>query len=205
MRGSGKSVHQMGTQDAKRTMRCASKLDVVAGKREHHDYGYAGKDAWANEQSQRYMQEMDEVFHQGITNELYQSVLERSKIVQDQIEHGSDMKGLKRKAKKKVWTVGNENRRCSSCGIYVSDKLQPGGTQRFRGARNTTAKFNGQCCSCRFDVSTIDWMESCVTARHSCHTCKRRRHEWAAIFGILAVSTFWRQPMGYPPISNRWA
>ncbi len=42
---------------------------------EHHDYGYAGKDAWANQQSQKYMQEMDEVFHQGITNELYQSVL----------------------------------------------------------------------------------------------------------------------------------
>jgi hypothetical protein len=45
---------------------------------EHHEYGYAGKDAWANEKSQRYMQEMDEVLHQGITNELHQAVLERT-------------------------------------------------------------------------------------------------------------------------------
>ena len=139
---------------------------------EHHEYGYAGKDAWANEQSLRYMQEMD-VFHQDIPIELHQAVLERTwKIVQEQIGHGSDLKGLKNK----VWTVGNANRQCSSCGIYVSDKPEHG-TQRCRGARYTTAKFNGQCCSCRFDVSTMD---NCVTASHSCHTCKRRRHSWAA-------------------------
>jgi hypothetical protein len=28
-------------------------------------------------------------------------------------------------------------------------------------------------------MNTLDWMSSCVTARHSCHTCKRRRHDWA--------------------------
>jgi hypothetical protein len=139
---------------------------------EHHEYGYAGKDAWANEQSLRYMQEMDEVFHPGIPSELHQAVLERTlKIVQELIGHGSDLKELKNK----VWTVGNANRQCSSCGIYVSDKPEHG-KKRCRGARNTTAKFNGQCCSCRFDVSTID---NCVTASHSCHTCKRRRHRWA--------------------------
>jgi hypothetical protein len=70
---------------------------------------------------------------------------------QEQIGHGSDMKGLKNK----VTTVGNANRQCSSCGIYVSDKLEHGGTQRCRGARHTVAKFNGQCCSCRFDLSTM--------------------------------------------------
>jgi hypothetical protein len=32
---------------------------------EHHEYGYAGKDAWENEQSKRYMQEMDEMFNLG--------------------------------------------------------------------------------------------------------------------------------------------
>jgi hypothetical protein len=140
---------------------------------EHHEYGYAGKDAWANEQSLRYMQEMDEVFHPGIPSELHQAVLERTlKIVQELIGHGSDLKELKNK----VWTVSNANRQCSSCGIYVSDKPEHG-KQRCRGARNTTAKFNGQCCRCRFDVSTMD---NCVTASHSCHTCKRRRHRWAA-------------------------
>ena len=140
---------------------------------ENHEYGYAVKDAWANVQSQRYMPEMDEVFQKGITNELYQEVLERTlKIVQELIGHGSDLKELKNK----VWTVGNANRQCSSCGIYVSDKPEHG-KKRCRGARNTTAKFNGQCCSCRFDVSTMD---NCVTASHSCHTCKRRRHRWAA-------------------------
>ena len=109
----------MGTEDAKRTMRCAGKLDVVAGNEEHHEYGYAGKDAWENQQSQRYMQEMDEVLNQGIPDELNQAVLARTwKIVQEQIGHGSAMKGLKNK----VWTASNENRQCSSCGIYVSDK-----------------------------------------------------------------------------------
>ena len=50
---------------------------------EHHEYGYAGKDAWKYEQSQRYMQEMDEVLKQGIPHELHQTVLERTwKIVQ---------------------------------------------------------------------------------------------------------------------------
>ena len=146
-------------------------------KEEHHEYGYAGKDAWAKEQSQKYRQKMEEVLHQGITNDLYQDILKRTwKTVQDQIGHGSNMKGLKNK----VWTVGNINHICSTCGIYVSDKLELGGTQRCRGARNTTGKINGQCCSCRFAMNTIEWMSSCVTARHSCHTCKRRRHNWAA-------------------------
>jgi len=44
------------------------------------------------------MQEMDEVFNQGIPHELHQAVLERAwKIVQEQIGHGSAMKGLKNK------------------------------------------------------------------------------------------------------------
>ena len=83
---------------------------------EHHEYGYAGKNAWENEQSKRYMQEMDEVLKQGIPHELHQEVLERTwKIVQEQIGHGSDMKGRKNK----VWKVGNANRQYSSCGILV--------------------------------------------------------------------------------------
>ncbi len=107
-----------------------------------------------------------------------QAVLERTwKVVQEHIAHGSDMNGLKNK----VWTMGIANHQCSTCGIYVSDKSENGGTQRCHGARNTTAEFNGHCYSCRFHVRTIDWMDSCVTARHSCHTCKRRHHEWAAI------------------------
>ena len=68
---------------------------------------------------------MEEVLHQGITNDLYQDILKRTwKTVQDQIGHGSNMKGLKNK----VWTVGNINHLCSTCGIYVSDKLELGGT-----------------------------------------------------------------------------
>jgi hypothetical protein len=45
---------------------------------EHHEYGFAGKDAWAKEQSQKYRQEMEEVLHQGITNDLYQDILKRT-------------------------------------------------------------------------------------------------------------------------------
>jgi hypothetical protein len=59
---------------------------------------------------------MDEVLHQSITHELHQAVLERTwKIVQEQIGHGSDMKGLKNK----VWMMGVANRPCSTCGFYV--------------------------------------------------------------------------------------
>jgi hypothetical protein len=88
---------------------------------EHHEYRYAGNDAWAKEQSQRYRQEMEEVLHQDITNDPYQDILKRTwKTVKDQIGHGSNMKGLKNK----VWTVVNINHLCSTCGIYVSDKLE---------------------------------------------------------------------------------
>ena len=138
----------------------------------HHEYGYAGNHAWAKEQSRRYRQEIYEVFHHGITKELYQAVLERTwKIVKENIGHGRDMKGRN----KKVWTVDNANRQCSCCGIHVSDQPEHGGAQRCRGARHTVARFTGMCCNCRFD--TEDWTGSMIH-RHSCQTCKRRRHNW---------------------------
>ena len=115
---------------------------------------------------------MYEVFHHGITEELYQAVLEKTwTIVKENIGHDSDMKGRN----KKVWTVDNANRQCSYCGIHVSDKPEHGGAQRCRGARHTVARFTGMCCNCRFD--TEDWTDS-MTNRHSCQTCKRRRHNW---------------------------
>ena len=91
---------------------------------ERHDYGYAGKDAWAKEQSQQYWREKQEVFHCGVTKELYQAVLEKTwKIVKENIGHGSDMKGRS----KKVWTGANANHQCSCCGINVSDQPEHGG------------------------------------------------------------------------------
>ena len=71
------------------------------------------------------------MFNQVIPDELHQVVLVRTwKIVQEQIGHDSVMKGLKNK----VWTVSNENRQCSSCGIYVvSDKPEDGGPLRYHG------------------------------------------------------------------------
>ena len=64
------------------------------------------------------------------------------------------------------------NRQCSTCGIYVSDKPEHGGAERCHGARHTTVKFSGQCCSCRFNVGALNSVENCVTKRHSCRACK---------------------------------
>ena len=139
MRKSWNSVHRMGTQHAKCTMRCAGKLDVVAGKQKASRVRICRQRCVGNEQSQRYMQEMDEVFNQGIPDELHQAVLARTwKIVQEQIEHGSAMNGLKNK----IWTASNENRQCISCGIYESDKPEHGGAQRCRDAHHSQIQWS---------------------------------------------------------------
>ena len=91
-------------------------------------------------------------------------------IVQEQIGHGSAMKGLKDKA----WTESYANfwsLQFCTCMLYVSDKPEHGAAEQCRGAKNNTAKFSGQCCSCRFG-GALNSVANCMTKRHSCCACK---------------------------------
>ena len=102
-------------------------------------------------------EELDELSSRGIPYELTQEVLERTwKVVQEQVGKGSALPGLKTK----VWRSRNVTQQCSACGIYVSDKGEHGAF-RCRGAWNTTAKFTGQCCNCRFNGDVTNKAETC--------------------------------------------
>ena len=117
-------------------------------------------------------EELDELSSRGIPYEVTQTVLERTrKVVQEQVGVGSALQGLKTK----VWRSRNATQQCSSCGIYVSDKDEHG-AYRCRGARNTTAKFTGQCCNCRFSVDMTNKAENQISVKHSCQACKAWRH-----------------------------
>ncbi len=53
-------------------------------KEEHHEYSYEGSDELAIEHLQRQMEELHEVFSQGISDELHDTVFERNwKIVHE--------------------------------------------------------------------------------------------------------------------------
>jgi hypothetical protein len=53
-------------------------------KEEHHEYSYEGSDELASEHLQRQMEELHEVFSQGISDELHDTVFERTwKIVHE--------------------------------------------------------------------------------------------------------------------------
>ena len=112
---------------------------------------------------QKQQEELDELSSGGILYEVTQAVLERTwKVVQEQVGVGSALQGLKTK----VWRSRNATQQCSSCGIYVSDKGVHG-AYRCRGARNTTSKFTGQCCNCRFSVDVTNKAENQISVQHS--------------------------------------
>ena len=77
----------------------------------------------------------------------------------------------------------------------MSDKLEHGGTERCRGARHTTAKFSGQCCSCRFGAGALNSVENCVTKTHSCRACKAWqrycRGEQMTITNVEPINSDW--------------
>ena len=70
-------------------------------KEEHHEYSYEGSDELASEQLQKQREELHEVFSQGISDELHDTVFERTwKFVQEQIGNGSVLQYLKNR----VWS-----------------------------------------------------------------------------------------------------
>ncbi len=71
-------------------------------KEERHEYSYDGSDELASEQLQKQMEELHEVFSQGISDELPDTVFERTwKIVQEQIGKGSALQDLKNR----IWSL----------------------------------------------------------------------------------------------------
>ena len=162
---SRQNLHQVGSKNAQRAIFGASVLDVAA--RNSRAQGRKYEDPARAEVAGG----MDELSSRGIPYEVTQAVLERTwKVVQEQVGVGSALQGLKTK----VWRSRNATQQCSSCGIYVSDKGVHG-AYRCRGARNTTSKFTGQCCNCRFSVDVTNKAENQISARHSCQACKAWR------------------------------